>query len=188
MHPIHRVVHRKHGFRGLFSFISNRVGEKIRVFSTLCLWIKVWRVGIKDKIHQWVKFFPIPIAPTKLCLVGAGEIFHELCSRTLKGLKCTSAGGENRSESQSVLGTVYPKALSARDPDSPTLRCASTRERRCPAPSFDSSLLLQNETTEMLSHFGGHFVRVGRIELPSRPWQGRILPLNHTRAFIVEVY
>lgn len=24
-------------------------------------------------------------------------------------------------------------------------------------------------------------VRVGRIELPSRPWQGRILPLNHTR-------
>ncbi len=25
------------------------------------------------------------------------------------------------------------------------------------------------------------FVRVGRIELPSRPWQGRILPLNHTR-------
>ena len=27
-------------------------------------------------------------------------------------------------------------------------------------------------------------VRVGRIELPSRPWQGRILPLNHTRLFI----
>ena len=24
-------------------------------------------------------------------------------------------------------------------------------------------------------------MRVGRIELPSRPWQGRILPLNHTR-------
>ncbi len=24
-------------------------------------------------------------------------------------------------------------------------------------------------------------VRVGRIELPTRPWQGRILPLNHTR-------
>ena len=24
-------------------------------------------------------------------------------------------------------------------------------------------------------------VRVGRIELPSRPWQGRVLPLNHTR-------
>ncbi len=28
-----------------------------------------------------------------------------------------------------------------------------------------------------------YFVRVGRIELPSRPWQGRILPLNHTRKF-----
>jgi hypothetical protein len=27
----------------------------------------------------------------------------------------------------------------------------------------------------------GKNVRVGRIELPSRPWQGRILPLNHTR-------
>ena len=25
-------------------------------------------------------------------------------------------------------------------------------------------------------------MRVGRIELPSRPWQGRILPLNHTRS------
>ena len=25
------------------------------------------------------------------------------------------------------------------------------------------------------------FVRVGRIELPSHPWQGRVLPLNHTR-------
>jgi hypothetical protein len=24
-------------------------------------------------------------------------------------------------------------------------------------------------------------VRAGRIELPSRPWQGRILPLNHAR-------
>ena len=26
-------------------------------------------------------------------------------------------------------------------------------------------------------------MRVGRIELPSRPWQGRILPLNHTRSY-----
>jgi hypothetical protein len=24
-------------------------------------------------------------------------------------------------------------------------------------------------------------VRVGRIGLPSRPWQGRVLPLNHAR-------
>ena len=24
-------------------------------------------------------------------------------------------------------------------------------------------------------------VRAGRIELPSQPWQGRILPLNHAR-------
>ena len=24
-------------------------------------------------------------------------------------------------------------------------------------------------------------VRAGRIELPSRPWQGRVLPLNHAR-------
>ncbi len=26
-------------------------------------------------------------------------------------------------------------------------------------------------------------VRAGRIELPSRPWQGRVLPLNHARNF-----
>ncbi len=24
-------------------------------------------------------------------------------------------------------------------------------------------------------------VRLGRIELPSHPWQGRVLPLNHSR-------
>ena len=27
------------------------------------------------------------------------------------------------------------------------------------------------------------FVRVARIELASRPWQGRVLPLNHTRIY-----
>lgn len=26
-----------------------------------------------------------------------------------------------------------------------------------------------------------NFVRVGRIELPSHPWQGRVLPLNQHR-------
>ena len=25
------------------------------------------------------------------------------------------------------------------------------------------------------------FVRIGRIELPFHPWQGRVLPLNYTR-------
>ena len=30
-------------------------------------------------------------------------------------------------------------------------------------------------------------VRVGRIELPSRPWQGRILPLNHTRKLSTDI-
>jgi hypothetical protein len=25
------------------------------------------------------------------------------------------------------------------------------------------------------------YVRIGRIELPSYPWQGHVLPLNHTR-------
>jgi hypothetical protein len=33
----------------------------------------------------------------------------------------------------------------------------------------------------------GH-VRLGRIELPSRPWQGRILPLNHSRNCVVIAY
>src|SRR5690606_31640734 len=28
-------------------------------------------------------------------------------------------------------------------------------------------------------------VRVGRIELPSHPWQGCILPLNHTRKIVL---
>ena len=32
------------------------------------------------------------------------------------------------------------------------------------------------------------FVRIGRIELPSYPWQGYILPLNHTRMNYIIVY
>ena len=28
-------------------------------------------------------------------------------------------------------------------------------------------------------------VRVGRIELPSHPWQGRVIPLNYTRNYII---
>ena len=32
---------------------------------------------------------------------------------------------------------------------------------------------------------GALFVRAGRIELPSRPWQGRVLPLNHARNILL---
>lgn len=28
-------------------------------------------------------------------------------------------------------------------------------------------------------------MRLGRIELPSHPWQGRVLPLNHNRNIFV---
>ena len=31
-------------------------------------------------------------------------------------------------------------------------------------------------------------MRAGRIELPSHPWQGRVLPLNHTRNYLLTVY
>ncbi|KKS39325.1 MAG: hypothetical protein UU98_C0002G0041 [Parcubacteria group bacterium GW2011_GWD2_42_14] len=33
-----------------------------------------------------------------------------------------------------------------------------------------------------------HNVRVGRIELPNHPWQGRIIPLNHTRGSRIVIY
>ena len=36
----------------------------------------------------------------------------------------------------------------------------------------------------MLHQIETFFVRVARIELASQPWEGRILPLNHTRAFL----
>ncbi len=32
-----------------------------------------------------------------------------------------------------------------------------------------------------LSFAFSYLVRIGRIELPTRPWQGRVLPLNHIR-------
>lgn len=39
------------------------------------------------------------------------------------------------------------------------------------------------EDNAKAAHLGGFcsFVRIGRIELPTRPWQGRVLPLNHIR-------
>ena len=30
-------------------------------------------------------------------------------------------------------------------------------------------------------YISANLVRAGRLELPSRPWQGRVLPLNHAR-------
>ena len=47
-----------------------------------------------------------------------------------------------------------------------------------------------NRKTTILSHYFPQtpkrffLVRAGRIELPSRPWQGRVLPLNHARSVI----
>jgi hypothetical protein len=44
--------------------------------------------------------------------------------------------------------------------------------------------IFQQKVNSCLSYFfyrTNKFVRVGRIGLPSHPWQGRVLPLNHTR-------
>jgi hypothetical protein len=45
-----------------------------------------------------------------------------------------------------------------------------------PAPSEESRAYVVCERRRVE-------VRVGRIELPPRPWQGRVLPLNDTRLF-----
>ncbi len=45
------------------------------------------------------------------------------------------------------------------------------------------------ENTEAHSESGLlYFVRPGRIELPSHPWQGRVLPLNHDRRLLLLQY
>ncbi len=53
-----------------------------------------------------------------------------------------------------------------------------------PASGFRFPLPVQNETTEMLSHFRGHFVRAGGIEPPTPAWKAGVLPLNYTRIFL----
>ena len=62
-------------------------------------------------------------------------------------------------------------------------------------PSFDSPrkqrlLLALAAHNEKPAHqvLVFHYVRPGRIELPSRPWQGRVLPLNDGRKTNVEKY
>ena len=50
-----------------------------------------------------------------------------------------------------------------------------------------STLQLANDKNR-LRHFYRPIVRVGRIELPTQPWQGRVLPLNHTRNFVFKLY
>jgi hypothetical protein len=53
------------------------------------------------------------------------------------------------------------------------------------APTFDSpreqSSLLALPARAKRPEGRFAFVRVGRIELPSQPWEGRVLPLNDTR-------
>ena len=49
-----------------------------------------------------------------------------------------------------------------------------------PTP-FSSSILHYTKAKRHSKGVSFHFVRVRRIELLSQPWQGRVLPLNHTR-------
>ena len=51
--------------------------------------------------------------------------------------------------------------------------------------NFNSTELELSVTTKLSSFV---FVRVGVIETPSRPWQGRVLPLNHTRINLMRSY
>lgn len=53
-----------------------------------------------------------------------------------------------------------------------------TIARHC-LPAMTTSKIL-NFPFEIFRH---NQVRVGRIELPPQPWEGRVLPLNHTRFF-----
>lgn len=67
---------------------------------------------------------------------------------------------------------------SARDP-------ASLALKGTPAAAFDSPWPLQNATTVTLACYGWRYVRPGRIELPTKPWQGLIIPLNHGRKSLI---
>lgn len=56
--------------------------------------------------------------------------------------------------------------------------CACSRNI---APPFDSPQRARRRSSLPFFAFCVHSVRAGRIELPTRPWQGRIIPLNHAR-------
>ena len=49
--------------------------------------------------------------------------------------------------------------------------------------SFTNTIhrLIHSSVQKNDPYIATNLVRAGRIELPSRPWQGRVLPLNHAR-------
>ncbi len=84
------------------------------------------------------------------------------------------AGRENRRQ---VTKRCAP---SASCPDSATSTCR-TSSSCIPPPSFDPPTAVNHNKILATHRFCVLHVRVGRIELPSYPWQGYVLPLNYTR-------
>ncbi len=88
-----------------------------------------------------------------------------------------SRGRENRSHINFLTEIL-------RDPGSRflPLLCKTKTSLRPSIPHANSACstpLIKNKSPHEESFYS--LVRVGRIELPSHPWQGRVLPLNHTR-------
>lgn len=78
-----------------------------------------------------------------------------------------------------------PKYLTPSTPTrrGPRLNCISPAGFA--AAWFDPPTPLQIATTPTHPCWGCCFVRPGRIELPTDPWQGPVIPLNHGRNYKV---
>lgn len=89
----------------------------------------------------------------------------------------------NSKENQ-IAGRIGHNRIVAITPCVPTRPCRQVFRfaTACiPAPAFDSPPEVKHKSPNALRPGFVFYVRAGRIELPTHPWQGCILPLNHAR-------
>ena len=85
---------------------------------------------------------------------------------------------------RSVLIGIRHVSVTRQSSPSLALRSTPARGLVCwpdNAAPFDSPRRTLERPALSSTIFVKLFVRIGRIELPTRPWQGRVLPLNHIR-------
>lgn len=108
----------------------------------------------------------------------------------------TVIGGSNPSGSTKVRGTFVLGAARRREPGSAKFSAENYRDHKenegCVLSLNTNQVREEGKAFPALRHSNtkdpyrglsccSFLVRVGRIELPSAPWQGAVLPLNHTR-------
>ncbi len=145
------------------TYVDNSVYEEDNVLYALCIRVGVTLVLNGGEVTKCCEIGCFKaILPTYILLISIGYPMYTLVLVTFSFADSEKIA---RTSSRPRLGNATGRPVTA--------------SRLC------LSILLpcdKNKVAECSRIRLPVFVRVGRIELPSRPWQVRILPLNHTRS------